>query len=144
MDVTLELGTDGRVAIVRLDGGPVNVLTPDLLRAFTDALEQQKAKARASWAGSGDTATEAIWFPLREKVGASEFLGYDTEVAEGVVTALSVALVVYLLWIVLTRLRAATPPQRRALAPVLWSGVALMLERLLTSGLPGAPTASAR
>ena len=51
-------------------------------------MEQQKAKARASWAGSGEAATEAIWFPLREKLGATEFLGYDTEIAEGVVTAL--------------------------------------------------------
>ena len=48
-------------------------------------------------------------------------------VLEGVVTALAVALVVYLLWIVMARLRAATPPQRRALAPVLWSGIALMV-----------------
>ena len=72
-------------------------LTQDALRprgigvdtdAFNAAMEQQKAKARASWAGSGETATEAVWFPLREKLGATEFLGYDTESAEGVVTAL--------------------------------------------------------
>ena len=72
-------------------------LTQDALRprgisvdtdAFTAAMEQQKAKARASWAGSGEAATETIWFPLREKLGATEFLGYDTETAEGVVTAL--------------------------------------------------------
>ena len=56
--------------------------------AFNAAMEQQKAKARASWAGSGEAATEAVWFPLREKLGATEFLGYDTETAEGVVTAL--------------------------------------------------------
>ena len=47
-----------------------------------------EAKARASWSGSGDTASENIWFPLREKLGATEFLGYETESAEGVVTAL--------------------------------------------------------
>ena len=51
-------------------------------------MEQQKAKARASWSGSGDAATETIWFPLREKLGATEFLGYETESAEGVVSAL--------------------------------------------------------
>ena len=51
-------------------------------------MEQQKAKARASWSGSGDTASENIWFPLREKLGATEFLGYETETAEGVVAAL--------------------------------------------------------
>src|SRR5437588_4577868 len=72
-------------------------LTQDALRprgisvdtdAFNAAMESQKAKARASWAGSGEAATETIWFPLREKLGATEFLGYDTESAEGVVTVL--------------------------------------------------------
>src|ERR1700742_2057884 len=56
--------------------------------SFDDAMERQRAKARASWAGSGDTATENIWFPLREKLGATEFLGYETESAEGAVSAL--------------------------------------------------------
>ncbi len=56
--------------------------------AFSAAMEKQKEKARASWAGSGDAATEAVWFGLREKVGATEFLGYETETAEGVVAAL--------------------------------------------------------
>src|SRR5258707_620895 len=56
--------------------------------AFTDAMERQKEKARASWSGSGDTASENIWFPLREKLGATEFLGYEPEAAEGVVSAL--------------------------------------------------------
>ena len=51
-------------------------------------MERQRAKARAAWAGSGDTATESVWFPLREKLGATEFLGYETESAEGVVAAL--------------------------------------------------------
>jgi alanyl-tRNA synthetase len=55
---------------------------------FNTAMERQREKARASWAGSGDAATEAIWFGLREKVGATEFLGYETERAEGVVAAL--------------------------------------------------------
>ncbi len=72
-------------------------LTQDALRArgisvdqgsFTAAMEQQKQKARAAWKGSGDAATEAIWFEVREKTGATEFLGYDTEAAEGVVVAL--------------------------------------------------------
>jgi len=56
--------------------------------SFDAAMERQREKARASWAGSGDAATEAVWFSLREKVGASEFLGYETETAEGVVAAL--------------------------------------------------------
>ena len=55
---------------------------------FAAAMERQREKARASWAGSGEAATEALWFALREKVGATEFLGYETERAEGVVAAL--------------------------------------------------------
>src|ERR1044071_7362023 len=72
-------------------------LTQDALRprgigvdvaAFNAAMEQQKAKARASWAGSGEAAASTAWFPIREKLGATEFLGYETETAEGVVTGL--------------------------------------------------------
>ncbi len=72
-------------------------LTQDALRArkikvdsegFEAAMERQRAEARKNWAGSGDTAAETVWFTLREKLGATEFLGYDTETAEGVVTAL--------------------------------------------------------
>ena len=51
-------------------------------------MDRQRAKARAAWSGSGDTATETVWFALREKLGAAEFLGYETETAEGVVAAL--------------------------------------------------------
>src|SRR6202789_3024319 len=89
---------DGDTAFTLYDtyGFPLD-LTQDALRnrgisvdiaSFTDAMEQQRAKARAAWAGSGDTASETIWFPLREKLGATEFLGYETETAEGVVAAL--------------------------------------------------------
>ena len=72
-------------------------LTQDALRprgigvdvaGFNASMEQQKAKARASWAGSGDAAASTAWFPIREKLGATEFLGYETETAEGVVTGL--------------------------------------------------------
>jgi alanyl-tRNA synthetase len=58
------------------------------LAAFTDAMERQREKARASWAGSGEAADEAVWFGLREKLGATDFLGYETETAAGVVVAL--------------------------------------------------------
>jgi len=51
-------------------------------------MDLQKQLARKSWAGSGEAATDAVWFALREKVGATEFLGYETESAEGVVAAL--------------------------------------------------------
>src|SRR6201997_2307966 len=50
-------------------------------------MERQRAKARASWTGSGEAAAGAVWFALREKLGATEFLGYETESAEGVVAA---------------------------------------------------------
>ncbi|MBU1315600.1 MAG: alanine--tRNA ligase [Alphaproteobacteria bacterium] len=89
---------DGETAFKLYDtyGFPLD-LTQDALRArnigvdltsFNDAMQRQKAEARSHWAGSGDTATETIWFELREKHGATEFLGYDTESAEGVVQAL--------------------------------------------------------
>ncbi|MGA2568371.1 MAG: alanine--tRNA ligase [Pseudolabrys sp.] len=89
---------DGDTAFTLYDtyGFPLD-LTQDALRArgigvdiasFNDAMERQRAKARASWAGSGEAAQETVWFGLREKVGATEFLGYETEGAEGVVAAL--------------------------------------------------------
>jgi alanyl-tRNA synthetase len=89
---------DGETAFKLYDtyGFPLD-LTQDALRGrgigvdltgFSDAMERQKAEARAHWAGSGDAATETIWFELREKHGATEFLGYDTETAEGVVQAI--------------------------------------------------------
>ena len=74
-------------------------LTQDALRArnlavdtdaFDAAMERQRAEARKAWAGSGEAATETVWFGLREKLGATEFLGYDAERAEGVVTAILV------------------------------------------------------
>ena len=51
-------------------------------------MEAQKAQSRASWAGSGEVADAAIWFDLADRHGATEFLGYDTEVAEAQVLAL--------------------------------------------------------
>jgi alanyl-tRNA synthetase len=55
---------------------------------FAKAMEKQKEEARRAWKGSGDAATEGLWFELRERIGATEFLGYDTETAEGVVRAI--------------------------------------------------------
>ncbi|NLS15792.1 alanine--tRNA ligase [Rhizobium sp. P40RR-XXII] len=89
---------DGETAFKLYDtyGFPLD-LTQDALRArgigvdissFTDAMERQKAEARSHWTGSGDKATETIWFELKEKFGATEFLGYDTETAEGVIQAI--------------------------------------------------------
>ena len=72
-------------------------LTQDVLRAkgrpvdeagFKAAMDEQRRKARESWAGSGEAATEKLWFELKDDLGATEFFGYDTEVAEGKVTAI--------------------------------------------------------
>lgn len=89
---------DGETAFKLYDtyGFPLD-LTQDALRqrgiavdtdGFSAAMERQKAEARANWAGSGEAATETIWFGIKDKVGATEFLGYETESAEGVVAAL--------------------------------------------------------
>jgi alanyl-tRNA synthetase len=88
----------GEVAFKLYDtyGFPLD-LTQDALRSrdisvdtdgFNTAMERQRAEARAAWAGSGEAATEEVWFKLRDQFGATEFLGYSKENAEGVVTAL--------------------------------------------------------
>ncbi len=51
-------------------------------------MNEARARSRASWVGSGEAATEAQWYALRDEIGATEFLGYDTEVAEGVIQAI--------------------------------------------------------
>ncbi|MBI1300893.1 MAG: alanine--tRNA ligase [Alphaproteobacteria bacterium] len=72
-------------------------LTQDALRAkeievdvsaFDAAMEQQKAKARAAWSGSGEQATEDVWFEVLEETGSTEFLGYETEAAEAKILAI--------------------------------------------------------
>ena len=89
---------DGETAFKLYDtyGFPLD-LTQDALRqrgvdvdtdAFNVAMERQKAEARKHWSGSGDAATETIWYEIKDKAGATDFLGYDTEVAEGVILAL--------------------------------------------------------
>jgi alanyl-tRNA synthetase len=89
---------DGVTAFTLYDtyGFPLD-LTQDALKprgigvdiaSFTDAMERQREKARASWAGSGEAADEAVWFTLHDKHGGTDFLGYETEKAAGVVVAL--------------------------------------------------------
>jgi alanyl-tRNA synthetase len=74
-------------------------LTQDALRekgrtvetaGFDAAMAAQKAQARAAWAGSGEAVDESLWFDVREELGATEFLGYSAEAAEGVIGALAV------------------------------------------------------
>lgn len=71
-------------------------LTQDALRArditvdtdvFEIAMEKQRATARAAWSGSGEAATEEVWYDLKEEIGATDFLGYDTEKSEAIVAA---------------------------------------------------------
>jgi len=88
----------GEVAFRLYDtyGFPLD-LTEDVLRGqgrkvavegFGRAMARQREEARKSWIGSGEAATETVWFALREQLGATEFLGYETESAEGVVLAI--------------------------------------------------------
>ncbi|HEX3430063.1 MAG TPA: alanine--tRNA ligase [Rhizomicrobium sp.] len=72
-------------------------LTEDALRprgiavdtaGFNAAMARQREEARKAWAGSGETGTDALWFALKDEIGATEFLGYDTEEAEGTIVAM--------------------------------------------------------
>ncbi len=98
----LKAGADlpGEVAFKLYDtyGFPLD-LTQDILRgqgrgvdigAFESAMERQRETARKAWAGSGEAATEEIWYEIRARIGATEFLGYDTDVAKGRVEAIVV------------------------------------------------------
>ena len=58
------------------------------LSGFEDAMARQRAEARKSWAGSGEASEDKVWFAVADQVGPTEFLGYETETAEGAVTAL--------------------------------------------------------
>jgi len=88
---------DGETAFKLYDtyGFPLD-LTQDALKeksisvdedGFDAAMERQKAAARASWSGSGSAATDELWFDVKDQVGATEFLGYETEQAQGQITA---------------------------------------------------------
>ena len=97
---TAPLMVSGEVAFKLYDtyGFPLD-LTQDALReqgltvdlkGFESAMAEQRTRARAAWAGSGEAATERVWFEIKETVGATEFLGYSTEAAEGEILALVV------------------------------------------------------
>jgi alanyl-tRNA synthetase len=88
----------GEVAFRLYDtyGFPLD-LTQDALReqgravdvaGFETAMAEQRRRARAAWTGSGEAATEQVWFELRELVGPTEFLGYATEIAEATIQAI--------------------------------------------------------
>ena len=101
-EATAKLGEGGTLAgetafkLYDTYGFPLD-LTQDALRArglfvdtkgFDTAMQAQKAEARKGWKGSGDAATDAVWFEIKERLGATEFLGYDTETAQGEILAI--------------------------------------------------------
>jgi alanyl-tRNA synthetase len=72
-------------------------LTEDALRAqglrvdragFDEGMARQKAMARAAWKGSGETASDEIWYDLADELGGTEFTGYLSTEGEGQVVAL--------------------------------------------------------
>ena len=101
-EATTGLSSGGRLAgetafkLYDTFGFPLD-LTEDALRprgiavdtdGFNAAMARQRAEARKAWSGSGEAATDTLWFSLREELGATEFLGYDTEDAEGKIVAI--------------------------------------------------------
>ena len=91
-------GLPGATAFKLYDtyGFPLD-LTQDALRergrsvdteGFDAAMAEQKAKARAAWAGTGEVADASVWFDIADAHGTTDFLGYDTEAAEGQVLAI--------------------------------------------------------
>jgi alanyl-tRNA synthetase len=96
--LTAEGKLSGSVAFSLYDtyGFPLD-LTEDILRGrsmavdragFDAEMQLARERSRASWVGSGEAATGALWFALREELGPTEFLGYEAETAEGVVLAI--------------------------------------------------------
>ena len=88
----------GEVAFKLYDtyGFPLD-LTQDILKSksltidndkFNTLMQESRELAKKNWKGSGDAAVEDIWFGIREKLGATEFLGYETNQAEGLVLSL--------------------------------------------------------
>ena len=101
-DASEKLGEGGTLAgdvafrLYDTFGFPLD-LTQDVLRGrgmgvdsdgFEACMARQREDARKAWSGSGDAATDAVWFDLRESIGGTEFLGYATERAEGVVAGI--------------------------------------------------------
>ena len=88
----------GEVAFKLYDtyGFPLD-LTQDILKnksltidndKFHSLMQESRELAKKNWKGSGDSAIDDIWFSIRDKLGATEFLGYETNQAEGVILSL--------------------------------------------------------
>ncbi len=88
----------GEVAFKLYDtyGFPLD-LTQDILKnkslqidnqKFDELMKQSRELAKKNWKGSGDSAVDDIWFAIKDKLGPTEFLGYETDQAEGVIKSL--------------------------------------------------------
>ena len=88
----------GEVAFKLYDtyGFPLD-LTEDILKnksltidndKFNSLMKQSRELAKKNWKGSGDSAIDDIWFDVKDKLSATEFLGYETNQAEGVILSL--------------------------------------------------------
>ena len=88
----------GEVAFKLYDtyGFPLD-LTEDILKnkslkidnkKFNDLMNQSRELAKKNWKGSGDSVIDDIWFGVKDRLGATEFLGYETNQAEGVIQLL--------------------------------------------------------
>jgi len=88
----------GEVAFKLYDtyGFPLD-LTEDILRnkslsidtkKFQSLMKESRELAKKNWKGSGDAVVEDIWFGIRDKLSSTEFLGYETNQAEGIVLSL--------------------------------------------------------
>ena len=51
-------------------------------------MKESKELAKKNWKGSGDSAVDEIWFGIKDKIGSTEFLGYESNQAEGVILSL--------------------------------------------------------
>ncbi len=88
----------GEIAFKLYDtyGFPLD-LTQDILKnksltididKFQSLMKESKELAKKNWKGSGDSAVDDIWFSIKDKLGPSEFLGYETDQAEGIILSL--------------------------------------------------------
>ena len=88
----------GEVAFKLYDtyGFPLD-LTEDILKnkslsldheKFNKLMKDSKELAKKNWKGSGDSSVDEIWFGIKDKIGSTEFIGYESNQAEGVILGL--------------------------------------------------------
>ena len=88
----------GEVAFKLYDtyGFPLD-LTEDILKnkslkidnkKFETLMNESRELAKKNWKGSGDSSVNEIWFEIKDRLGPTEFLGYETDQAEGKILSL--------------------------------------------------------